>query len=144
MILHYLLDHPEIDTSTAAHISHRKDIEAREVLNQMAIRLNYLERGGIGKGTYWKLKAEFHRRISATGHLERDSRIDWDAAKTRILSVLKQRCEHGNTGISNAEIRQISYLDRNQVFRIMKPLMKEEPSVQLSGKGRYARYFWKK
>ncbi len=65
-------------------------------------------------------------------------------AKTRILSILKQRSEQDNTGISNAEIRQISYLDRNQVFRIMKQLMKEELSVKLSGKGRYARYFWKK
>ena len=144
LIFHYLLDHPEIDTATAAHISQRKDIEAREILNQMEIRLNYLERGGTGKGTYWKLRVEFHKRISTTGHLERDSRIDWDAAKTRILSVLKQRSEHDNAGISNAEIRQISYLDRNQVFRIMKQLIKEELSVKLSGKGRYARYFWKK
>ncbi|MBW2661657.1 MAG: hypothetical protein JRD93_06655 [Deltaproteobacteria bacterium] len=72
LILHYLLDHPEIDTATAAHISQRRNIEARESLNQMEIKLNYLERGGTGKGTYWKLRVEFHKRISTPGHLEWD------------------------------------------------------------------------
>ena len=143
LIIHYLLDHPEIDTATAAHISQRKDIEAREILNQMTIRLNYLERGGTGKGTYWKLKAEFHKRISATGHLERDSRIDWDAAKTRILSVLKQRFEQDKSGLSNAQIRQIINMSRKQVIRLMKELIDENPAIPHPGRGKYARYYFK-
>ena len=120
-----------------------RTFEAREILNHMEIRLNYLERGGTGKGTYWKLKTEFHKRISATGHLERDSRIDWDTAKTEILSVLKQRFEKDKSGLSNAEIRQIINISRKQVIRLMKELIDENPAIPPPGKGKYARYYFK-
>jgi hypothetical protein len=44
--------------------------------------------------------------------LTRDRRIDWEAAKTRVLSVLKLRSERKEAGLSNAEIRKITHLDR--------------------------------
>ncbi len=112
----------------------------REILNEMEMRLNYLERGGTGKGTYWKLNAVLHNRLSASGHFERNARIDLEAAKTRILSVLKQRSEQRKPGLSNAEIRQIVSMNRKQVIRLMKELMKENPSIPHPGRGKYARY----
>jgi ATP-dependent DNA helicase RecG len=63
----------------------------REVLSEMERDLGYLERGGTGRGTYWTLRPDFHYRLSAPGHPERDRRIDWEAAKTRVLSILKGR-----------------------------------------------------
>jgi len=36
-----------------------------------------------------------------------------------VLSVLRQRAEHGEVGLSNAEIRQVTRLDRYQVVRLV-------------------------
>ena len=105
----------------------------------MEIELGYLERGGSGRGTYWTLRHDLHRRLSAPGHPERDRRIDWEAAKTRVLSILKQRAERGELGLSNAEIRQITHFDRAQVKRLMAELNREG-TTWLEGRGRGARW----
>jgi ATP-dependent DNA helicase RecG len=140
LILQHLLRHPEIDTATAARICQRTETEAREVLNDMEQALGYLERGGSGRGTYWTLRPDLHRQLAGPGHPERVRRIDWEAAKTRILSVLRRRAERGEPGVSNSEIRQITHLTRYQVVRLMRELMEETPAVRLSGTRRYARY----
>jgi ATP-dependent DNA helicase RecG len=144
LTLQYLLRHPEIDTSTAARITQQTESDAKETLSRMELDLGYLERGGTGRGTYWRLRADLHRRLSAPGHPERDRRIDWEAAKTRVLSILKQRADRGESGLSNAEIRQITHLDRNQVVRLMRELRQENPQIQEPGRGRWARYEWAK
>ncbi|GIW56392.1 MAG: hypothetical protein KatS3mg082_2796 [Nitrospiraceae bacterium] len=54
LILQYLLRHPEIDTSVAAHITQQTEDDARETLSRMELNLGYLERGGTGRGTYWR------------------------------------------------------------------------------------------
>lgn len=142
LIIQHLLRHPEIDTITAAHITQQTEGDARETLSRMERDLGYLERGGTGRGTWWYLRAKLHQRLSAPGHPEIDRRIDWEAAKTRVLSVLKQRAERGEPGLSNAEIRRITHLDRNQVVRLMRELRQENPQVQEPGRGRWARYEW--
>ena len=144
LILQHLLRHPEIDTSTAAQITQQTEHDARETLSEMELKYGYVERGGAGKGTYWVLRRDLHRRLSAPGYPERDRRIDWESAKTRVLSVLKQRAERGEPGLSNAEIRQITHLDRNQVVRLMRELRRENPQISEPGRGRWARYEWRK
>ncbi len=141
LVLQYLLRHPEIDTSTAASITQQNEREARETLSAMEVDLGYLERGGAGRGTYWTLRYDLHRRLSAPGHPDRDRRIDWEAAKTRVLSVLKQRVERGEQGLSNAEIRRITHLDRGQVKRLMMELCREGTAL-LQGKGRGSRWIY--
>ncbi|MCK4485715.1 MAG: hypothetical protein KAU38_03025 [Desulfobacterales bacterium] len=140
LILQYLRLHAEIDTATGASICQRQEAEVREILSTMERERGYLERGGTGRGTYWTLRTSPDKRIAAGRYRERDRRIDWEAAKTRVLSVLKHRAEHDQPGLSNAEIRQITRFDRNQVFRMMRELQGENPKVSLSGKGRYAKY----
>jgi len=140
LIVQHLLRHPEIDTATAARITQQTEPDARETLSLMETEFGYIERGGTGRGTYWTLRHDLHRKLSAPGHPERDRRIDWEAAKTRILSVLKERARRGEPGLSNAEIRQITHFDRKQVIRLMKELMKETPNIQPPGRGKYARY----
>ncbi|MHB0869752.1 MAG: ATP-binding protein [Chloroflexota bacterium] len=144
LILSYLLRHPELDTVTAARICQRHEAEVRETLSVMEMVFGYIERGGTGRGTYWILRPDLHKRLSAAGHPERDRRIDWEAAKTRVLSVLRQRADRRETGLTNAEIRQITHLDRNQVLRLMRELMKEEPRIVAPGRGRYVRYSYEK
>ena len=82
------------------------------------------------------------RRLRESGTPERDRRIDWEAAKTRILSVLRQRAERGEPGLSNEEIRHIAHLDRNQAHRLMRELLLEVAEVRMIGKNRYARYVY--
>jgi ATP-dependent DNA helicase RecG len=141
LILQNLLRHPELDTASASRICQRSDAEMREILNEMEVDREYLERGGTGRGTYWMLMPDLHRRLIADGHPERDRRIDWEAAKTRVLSILKQREGRGELGLSNTEIRKITHLDRYQVVRLMRELIVEDSLIKLIGKGRRARYF---
>jgi len=56
------------------------------------------------------------------------------------LSGLRQRAEHGEASLSNAEIRQVTRLDRHQVLRLMKELQREEPAVVREGVGKGSRY----
>ena len=142
LVLQHLLRHAEIDTATAARICQRGETDAREILAEMERRLGYLERGGAGRGTFWTLRAEVHGRLAAPGDPDRDRRTDWEAAKTRVLSVLKQRAEHNEAGLSNKEIRQLTHLNRNQVFRLLRELREEQPAVRAEGRGAGARYRW--
>jgi len=50
----------------------------------------------------------------------------------RILSILKER------NLTNAEIRQMTDMDRQQVLRLMREL--EADGVQIKGSGRGAYY----
>ncbi|MFO1432661.1 MAG: ATP-binding protein [Candidatus Competibacteraceae bacterium] len=140
LVIQQLLRHPEIDTATAARITQQTEPDARETLSHLETERGYLERGGTGRGTYWTLRTDLHRRLSAPGHPERDRRIDWEAAKTRVLSVLMERAKRGAPGLSNEEIRQITHYDRNQSRRLMIELMKENPAVKKEGERRWVRY----
>ncbi len=140
LILHYLLRHTEVTTAEAANACQRNESDVREILSEMERIFIYLERGGTGRGTYWTLRPDLYRRIAAPGHPERVGRIEWEAAKTRVLSVLKQRYDRGETGLSNTEIRQITHFDRFQVIRLMRELMKENKGIKPPGRGKKARY----
>lgn len=141
LVLQHLMRHPEIDTTTAARICQRNEYEAREVLSEMERHFVYLERGGTGRGTYWTLRPELYSRLSAPGHPERDRRIDWEAAKTRVLSILRHRAARSEPGLSNAEVRAITRFDRFQVNRLIHELQ-EEGVVRVEGYGRGARYIY--
>ncbi len=143
LILQYLMRHAEIDTATAARICQRNEEESREILSNMEIDRGYLERGGVGKGTYWHLSRSVHTRLMVPGNFDVQGRIDWDAAKTRVLSVLMQRSSKREAGLSNADIRQITAFNRDQVIRLMKELRDENPRVHLSKRGRYSSYYYK-
>jgi ATP-dependent DNA helicase RecG len=138
LILQYLLAHPEIDTATAARICQRRENDARDILSQMEVERDYLERGGTGRGTYWRLRSAIFERI-VNRSAERSRRIDWETAKARVLSVLKQRSANKEAGLTNAEIRQITLLDRGQVKRLMAEL-RDESLVTMIGEGRNTRW----
>lgn len=139
LILQHLLRHPEIDGATAAALCQRSAAEARETLSFMERDRGYLERGGSGRGAYWMLRAELHRRLAAPGHFERDQRIEWEAAKTRLLSVLWRRRERGEPGLSNQEAREITHLGRDRVKRLLNELRSEGQATTV-GNRRGARW----
>ena len=141
LILQHLLKYIEMDTATASHLCQSPEDQLRAVLSDME-HLHYVERGGTGKGTYWTLSSELHRRLQESGKSERDRRIDWEAAKTRVLSVLMERSRRGDNGLSNHEIRQITHYNRYQVIRLMKELMCENSSILPPGRGKQAVYIF--
>ena len=138
LVLSYLLGHAEIDTATSAELCQRREAEMRDILDEMVQVYDYLERGGAGRGTWWRLKPALHRRLEGAGHAERDQRIDIDVAKTRVLNMLKQRQQRGQAGLSNAEVREVTGYTRQQVNRLIHEL--EAESVRMTGHGRGARY----
>lgn len=127
----------ERQTARAAEVCPRRAFEVRETPSEMERDLGYLERGGTGHGTYWILRHDLHRRLISLGRPDRDRRINWEAAKTRVLSVLKVRAEHGEPGLSNSEIRGTTHMNRSQVKRLMSELG-EEGQVEVTGPGRTA------
>ncbi|MDR3087511.1 MAG: putative DNA binding domain-containing protein [Azoarcus sp.] len=138
LVLRYLLDHIETDTAAAAELCQRRDAEMRDILDEMAQFYDYLERGGAGRGAWWRLKPALHRRLEGVGHAERDQRIDFDIAKTRVLNMLKARQQRGQAGLSNAEVREVTGYTRQQVNRLIHEL--EAEAVLMNGHGRGARY----
>ncbi|WP_440996281.1 ATP-binding protein [Arhodomonas sp. SL1] len=139
LLLQYFLQHPEVDTGTAARLCQRTEPETRELLADME-RQGYVEHGGSGRGAYWSIHPELYARLRADGNAETRRRIDWDAAKTRVLSILIERAKRGEVGLSNKEIRQITRFDRNHAYRLMRELREENPQIQPPGKGKHARY----
>jgi ATP-dependent DNA helicase RecG len=139
VLLNYLIQHLEIDVKEAAHICQRSEEKVREILSTME-NLGYVEHGGTKRSAYWCMVPTLYNRFNKDGNAEKRRRIDWDAAKTHILSILIERSRRNEEGLSNAEIRQITHYDRNSVIRLMKELRVENPSISEPGKGRNARY----
>ena len=95
----------------------------------MERHLGYLERGGTGRGSYWRLREGLHTRLALPGHPERDHGLNWEAAKTRVLNLLKQRAEPLEPGLSNQELRQITRIGRKDIVT----LIAEGPSLDRMG-----------
>jgi ATP-dependent DNA helicase RecG len=139
IVLRYLLHHPEMDTAVAARICQRSEAAIREHLSSME-KADLIEHGGSKRGSYWSINPSLYKKFFANHDSEKRRRIDWEAAKTRVLSILTERVQRGEQGLGNEEIRQITKFDRNQVYHLMSELRTENANVIQTGKGRYARY----
>lgn len=139
LLLQYLRQHPEVDTATAATLCQRSETEIRERLTQME-HWGYIEHGGAKRGAYWCMHPALYGRLTGEVYGETRRRITWEAAKTRVLSILMERAHRKEQGLSNKEIRQITRFDRNQVLRLMAELRHENPGLQPPGRGKYARH----
>ncbi len=139
LLIHYLLRHPEIDSLTASRLCHLNEPSIREKLLNMESN-DYIVNGGKGRGTYWFIHPDLYTRLSkdASGSVYRP--YDWHTAKKSVLRILAQRDHRNEPGLSNKEIRKFTHLDRNQVYRMMKDLQRENKNIQLVGHGRNAKY----
>jgi len=132
IILNYLLRHREIDTYNAAHICQRSIEQVREILSYMENSLKLIKSGGTVKKKYYSLTREVYSMLQKGIEYDRDKRLDKEAIKMRILSILKER------NLTNAEVRHMTGMDRQQVLRLMREL--EADGVQIKGSGRGAYY----
>jgi len=142
IILQYLLHHAEGETCNLAVLCQRDEARIKDILSKME-QHELIERGGTGRGTYWTLKPKVHELLAAPGHPERDRRIDWEAAKTRVLSILMERSKRKENGMTNKEIRQVTHYNRQQVTRLINQLRKEHAQIQIEGHGAGTRYIWR-
>jgi ATP-dependent DNA helicase RecG len=141
LILQHLLHHPEIETTAAIALCQRDAAQTRETLVGME-KAGYIEHGGTGKGAYWTIRAELHQQLVGDGRSDKRRRIDWEAAKTRVLSILMDRAKRGDEGLRNAEVRTITKFTRNQVVSLMRELSTETGQVKQTGHGAGSRYVW--
>ncbi len=139
LILNHLARHSEATTTQLAELCQRPEQTLRETLSRLEREDHWIERGGTGKGTYWKLNRKT-ATILAPKAGEETARIDWEAAKTRVLSTLKRRAKDSDSKLTNTDIRRITSFDRRQVVRLMKELAKEHPEIQQVGERRTAGY----
>ena len=142
LVLQHLLRHAEIEVPVAARLCQRSQAEIREILSRMERDRGYLDRGGSGKDAYWVLRSAVHARIAAPGDSGRDWRTDREAAKTRVASILRHRARRGEAGLSNRDIRAITLLGRNQVWRLMRELQEEVPEIVSEGFRSGTLYRW--
>lgn len=132
IILQYLIRHEQIDTSTAAHIAQRKLDHARELLSKLANRYRLIDPVGRGKGRYYILSKTTSDALKQEMSYERQVSLDDEAAKIRILTVLKEQ------SLTNHDIRQITGWNRKKVHKVIKEL--ESAGVEMRGKGRGTKY----
>ncbi|MFY9180132.1 MAG: ATP-binding protein [Venatoribacter sp.] len=143
ILLQYLQQHNEVDASTAAALSQRSENEIKEKLASL-VKNGYLEQGGHGKGSYWSIAPSLYRKlVDDDTNNESRRRIEWDAAKTRVLSMLMDRAKRGEPGISNQEIRQVTKFSRSHALRLIKELQDENPEqVCKQGQAAHTTYIW--
>lgn len=111
----------------------------RETVSVLEQR-GYVEHCGAGRGTYWSMHPDLYNRLSGDDQGEARRRIDWEAAKTRVLSILVERSRRGEQGMNNQEIRQVTRFDRNQSRRLMQELQHENQRLKQFGERRWTRY----
>ena len=139
ILLQYLLRHPEVDTAKASWLCQQDELITRECLSAME-QSGYVEHDGARRGAFWNIHPNLYDKLSGGQIADRHSRIDWEAAKTRILSILKEHKRRGKAGLSSQEIRQITRFSRSRAHRLMTELRMENPQINPPRKGRYARY----
>lgn len=141
IILQYLLKHPEMDIALAAKLCQRREAEVRETVSELEQR-GYIEHGGTGRGTYWSMYPDLYNRLSDDDQGEMRRRIDLEAAKARVLSILIERARKGESGLQNKDIRKITRYDRSQVTRLLRELRDDHPQLKSLGHGAGASYEW--
>jgi ATP-dependent DNA helicase RecG len=139
LLLQYLLQHSEIDTDTAAALCQRGKSEIRERLSHM-LNIGYLEHGGDLRSSYWCVSPALYDRLVRNALGETRRKIDWEAAKNRVLSIMIERSRRNENGLSNEEIRHITRFDRNQARHLIQQLMNENANLVKTGKRRWTRY----
>lgn len=133
LILHRLRQDREISLSDLANMCQSSVNETKRQLGILE-HWNVVEHNGYGKGTFYRLSRTAMDKLGQGLKYDRDLRLEEEALKVRILTILKDR------KLTNAQIREISDLDREKVKHLMDKLRKEG-LVQVSGRGMGAYWF---
>ncbi len=130
LILHYLTRHREVTARSAAELCQRPIEGAREALSRLSTQWGLLETGGgSGRGRYYRLSRAAYDLLLGALEYHVDRRLSAENAKARVLAAL------GDRPLTNAQVREITQMGRNQALWLMKSLEKEG-LIDLVGTGR--------
>ncbi|WP_419939591.1 ATP-binding protein [Candidatus Palauibacter sp.] len=139
LILNHLLDRPHIDAATAADLCQRPPTRAEAILSSLESERGYLLRIQDKQGVLWGLEPELLDRIAPPALLGDGERIDLREAEIKVLDMIEDRARRRAPGLTNADIRRITGLDRHQVRRLIDKLA-GTGRVRVKGRGRGTRY----
>ncbi len=109
------------------------DRRLKEKLASLETNLCMLEHSGTGRGTIYRLSRRAAAILNEGVTYDMTRRLDKEAIKVRILSLLKDR------PLRNAEIRAFTDLERQHLTSVLKEL-EFEGLARLKGKGAGARW----
>lgn len=132
IVLSHLRDNETIEAQTAARLLQRPVAAASEVLRTMEGA--FLEKFGVGRGTYYRLNSALYEALGAGTRYVRDRGIDLSRQRELVKQYV---AEHGE--IDNATCRDLCGLNRNQARRLLQ-LLVEEGYLRSIGERRWVRY----
>ena len=133
LLLHFFRRRHEAHWNEVREAYPYDDRRLREKLASLETNLKVLEHSGTGRGTTYRLSRRAAATLNEGATYDMTRRLDKEAIKVRILSLLKDR------PLRNSEIRAFTDLERQQVTAILKEL-EAEGQVYLKGKGTGARW----
>lgn len=131
LILYVVSTRGEISLEVAAQTCQRSPETVREILDEMSDSHGWLEVTGTPPWLHWVLTPDLEERLGPGD-------LSPDALRRRVLRVLRGRARAEAPGLSNADVRRLTGLDRGQVNRLIHEL--EPHGVRIEGHGRGARY----
>jgi ATP-dependent DNA helicase RecG len=133
IILSKLKSQDRITTNEAAEAIQRNQESARMLLDRMFDN-NKLERGGVGKGRYYRFSSNLYKTFEKSVNYVRDSDIEKRRQKQMIIEFITDR-----GSINNNEAQSLLNIARENAYRLFKEMEKEE-LIKQTGKNRYAKY----
>ena len=131
LLLHFFRRRHEANWNDIREAYPYDDRRLREKLASLETHLFMLEHGGTGRGALYRLSRRASAVLNEGVAYDMTRRLDREAIKVRILSLLKDR------PLRNADIRNFTDLGRQQVYRIMKELESDDLVYQ-AGHGQAA------
>ncbi|MBW2059911.1 MAG: putative DNA binding domain-containing protein, partial [Deltaproteobacteria bacterium] len=119
LVLSALRRHRELTTSMAAQVLQVDDRNARSVLNRMVAQ-GYLERGGRGKGTVFRLSGSVYESLGQSIQYIREKGIDELRFEELILEYVRQY-----DSVSNRQVRELLGVNRFVATRLLRSLVKK-------------------
>lgn len=131
LLLHFFRRRHEAHWNEVREAYPYDDRRLREKLASLETNLHMLEHSGTGRGTTYRLSRRAAAVLSEGATYDMTRRLDKEAIKVRILSLLKDR------PLRNADIRGFTDLGRQQAYRLLKELETEGLIYQV-GRGQSA------
>ena len=135
LIVHRLTQQETINARETAEIAQRSLADARELLGDLVSRWHLLEAAGTGRGRHYRLSRAASEQLAGMLAFVVRKRLgkEKEGAKRRVLAALAER------SLSNAEVRQVTGLNRHQALALMKELQGQGLAV-LKYEGRFSRW----
>jgi ATP-dependent DNA helicase RecG len=120
LLLHFFRRRHEAQWNEVREAYPYDDRRLREKLASLETNIFMIEHSGTGRGTTYHLSRRAAALLNEGATYDMTRRLDKEAIKVRILSLLKGR------PLRNEDIRKFTDLGRQQVYRILKELEAEE------------------